>query len=145
MLNRVLKAMLGYAAETSDAEIIAEWDHKLSTIGKPCEPLEYCPYGPLVEGYPLVAMVEEGIDEVQARLIERNLADGRYDAPQDWWVKGWARGALESREPAIEQEVIPAAIELASCPVFGHMCPVYFSAERFEDIAATIASHGGGE
>gem|GEM_PF-5732676 len=44
-------------------------------------------------------------------------------------IDGW-RGDIERLAPATEPETIPRVFLTASCKVFGHMCPVYFLAEK---------------
>jgi len=58
---------------------------KASKIEVPCKRLEYCPYGQLVEAFPL-----------------------------------------------------PARRTNYSCELFGHECPVFYHAERFEDIGRAL-------
>lgn len=56
------------------------WKQRVSSLCKPCWELKYCPYGPLVEDFP--------------------LAEDRTDK---------------------------------SCRIFGHDCPVFYSAEPFTE------------
>ncbi len=100
-------------------------------VCKPCWELKYCPYGPLVEYFPLYP---EEQSLVQIRRLHTDVrhflaAGGRrndltlrrtiqtflYSDPQAWvWIKEFDTAEL-------------------GCNVFGHICPVFFKAEPFTE------------
>lgn len=82
----------GLDPDLSDEALREYWEDVFPTmIEKPCGVLGWCPYGPLVEEYPLE---EEDLHESMVR-----------------------------RSPE-------------HCMVFGHYCPVFFTAEPFADLEA---------
>jgi len=100
-------------------------------VCKPCWELKYCPYGPLVEYFPLAPEMQN-LDDVEERY--RNLLDR------------FARGEFKTEEEILEAterlefHFLPRwkwiqqydTSELA-CNVFGHICPVFFTAEGFTE------------
>jgi hypothetical protein len=48
-----IKALLGFEPDTDDEVINREWKKRAEHVCKPCWELKYCPYGPLVEQFPL--------------------------------------------------------------------------------------------
>ncbi|KKP92993.1 MAG: HNH endonuclease domain protein [candidate division WS6 bacterium GW2011_GWC1_36_11] len=97
---------------------------------KPCQELEYCPYGVLVEGYPLpsptrIMAIEhnkylKSILEKDAFLDEKKLSKDQRQMFQEQVDN------FKEEDYPLE---IPKVIQDMSCPVFGHLCPVYFCAE----------------
>ncbi len=100
-------------------------------VCKPCWELRYCPYGPLVEFFPLhpegssvssivklhrkarleVAKAIRGTEDDMLRATEFFL----FSDPQNWrWIKRYQAEEL-------------------GCSVFGHVCPVFFMAEAFTE------------
>jgi hypothetical protein len=102
-----------------------------SPVCKPCWELRYCPYGPLVEQFPL-SPDQKSLRDIRLRRAywQEILTDGqvRTDAeltdacerflfadPATWqWIKQFDTTDLE-------------------CTVFGHICPVFFVAEGFTE------------
>lgn len=102
-------------------------------VCKPCWELKYCPYGPLVEYFPLI--FEE--DSLPLSQIKANYA---------FWLNAVLNGELENEEEvfqAIEKILClePTRWEWISqfrteelrCTNYGHICPVFFSAEPFTE------------
>jgi hypothetical protein len=100
-------------------------------VCKPCWELKYCPYGPLVEFFPLrpeglsasailqmrrrarkeIASAAGGPAGVMSRAVQFYL----FSEPDNWnWIKRFQTEEL-------------------SCSVFGHVCPVFFMAESFTE------------
>jgi hypothetical protein len=76
-----------------------------SYVDKPCHLLGWCPYGPLVEEFPL------------------------YDAEKEYCIsKGWFTpdGFPDLNRTAMDKDFIVPEYQ---CGVFGHDCPVYYLAE----------------
>lgn len=53
MVQPWLKKYLGFKEDTPDKIVEKEWKRRTKHICKPCWELKYCPYGPLVEQFPL--------------------------------------------------------------------------------------------
>lgn len=97
------------------------------TICKPCWELHYCPYGSLVEFYPLLHP-ERDIDlkEREARFEELlgEAADGIEDEDAAWEFAQ----ALMYTDPLKWKELVDYDTSGMECNVFGHVCPVFFTA-----------------
>ena len=99
-------------------------------VCKPCWELKYCPYGPLVEFFPLPdddtsfkevkKVYNSWISEVRSGTLKRREISRAIEAilclePERWkWINQYQTEEL-------------------SCSVFGHICPVFFSAEPFTE------------
>lgn len=102
-------------------------------VCKPCWELKYCPYGPLVEYFPLIS--EE--DPTPLSQIKRS-----YDS----WLSALKTGNLQTEtavfeaiekvlclEPRRWKWVSQFRTDELRCSVFGHICPVFLSAEAFTE------------
>jgi hypothetical protein len=97
---------------------------------KPCRVLGYCPYGPMVEEFPLPD-IQRDVAIKHNEYMKKALKEGVFDGT-----------ALMSREEAekeiaeFNEEDYPidtGQTEWGVCGVFGHFCPVMFVAEPFVD------------
>jgi hypothetical protein len=112
------------------SQIIRFWTVRNRRYCKPCWELKYCPYGPLVEDFPLLPQSLEDAQEHQAYLthclkIDR-FPDGKRLTPKHRKMFQESINSFNSRE---YPEKFPRAIADAACRVFGHLCPVYFVGE----------------
>ena len=100
------------------------------TVCKPCWELKYCPYGPLVEFYPLVS-------DIPIAEIRKSYRS---------WINAVREGSLKSRkeiyqaiekilclEPKRWEWIHQYRTDELRCSVFGHVCPVFLSAEPFTE------------
>jgi hypothetical protein len=98
------------------------------TRSKPCWELKYCPYGPLVEQFPLPRIARQDGAE-HNEFLKRQLKAGAYDPTHarafSKQVKDFSASALPER--------IPEEEGFMSCHIFGHYCPVFFAAEPFTE------------
>lgn len=102
-------------------------------VCKPCWELKYCPYGGLVEFFPLI-----------------NEANPTPLAQVARSYKSWLSAAMEGRlktkarvyeaiekilclEPKRLAWISQYRTEELQCSVFGHICPVFFTAEPFTE------------
>ena len=94
---------------------------------KPCWELKYCPYGPLVEFFPLSP---ETFSLTQIRRVHQEVTDG--------FAKGKNRNEREVMheverflwsEPSQWEFIKQFDTSELSCNVFGHICPVFITAE----------------
>ena len=80
-LHYSIKDALGYKRTSEDKEIIADWKKRTSRLCKPCWELKHCPYGPLVEQFPLLPIVlkdaEAHNEYLMHCLANGALSDGR--------------------------------------------------------------------
>ncbi len=130
-----IKKLLGFPEKAPDSTVLKTWKEASSRVCKPCWELKYCPYGPLVEDFPLLpplrAYVIEDNKRVQKILDSGAHEDGRRITTEQ-------RRALKQNleyfgKPDRFPEHIPEEIAAMSCTVFGHICPVVFSAEPFTE------------
>ena len=100
-------------------------------VCKPCWELKYCPYGPLVEFFPLPS------EDIKITQIEKSYKS---------WIDAVKGGALKTRpkiweaiekilclEPDRWRWISQFQTDELSCSIFGHICPVFFSAEPFTE------------
>ncbi len=80
---------------------------------KPCWELKYCPYGPLVEFFPLISDDPEIPTIWPDNEVLRYVSDGTHEF-------------LKQCDPVV-----------LSCNVFGHVCPVFMMAEPFTETKAS--------
>jgi len=111
-----LKRYLGFKEDTPNNVVEKEWKPRTEHVCKPCWELKYCPYGPLVEQFPLHE--DENAKAVELGWYSR-LVKG----------KGWVPCSKNDvgATPDINRvfkEFGP--LNKHSCNVFGHICPVFF-------------------
>lgn len=99
-------------------------------IPQPCKKLQYCPYGSLVELFPLP--LESRKDAIKANneykemlKTGRNSSGDKLNAIHLKKITKMVQG-FNSREHLKE---VPKEFTKGSCFRFGHLCPVYFQAE----------------
>jgi len=100
-------------------------------VCKPCWELNYCPYGPLVEFFPLPSegITQEFIEtEYDKRFAE--LSNMKLENNEDFWYR---IQQLEFLNPRRWEEIFRYDYDDLKCNVFGHVCPVFFTAEKFTE------------
>jgi hypothetical protein len=134
MLDPNLKILLGYKPETPDEKVMADWKKRASRVCKPCLEIYYCPYGRLVEDFPLLPMTrEEALEEYEE--CKRSIKTGKTCAgePLEKFRRELRKRFVQTFIPDEYPEVIPKSIERSACSIFGHICPVVFVAEDFTE------------
>jgi HNH endonuclease len=125
-----IKTLLGYRASDSEAKILTDWKQRTGRLCKPCWELKYCPYGPLVEEFPLPPLTRQAAVEHHQYLIaclkDRRLPNGRK---LDRGRRRTFPQMIDEFDEGDYPEAMPSVVDDASCRVFGHMCPVFFVAE----------------
>ena len=113
-----------------------ELNGRLKEICKPCWELKYCPYGPLVEDFPLPPLLfSENREHIEylKQCLEHNAMGKGFDIP-----------LYENRRKFFQQEVdnncedycvnkLSKFEKEASCKEFGHLCPAFFVSECFTE------------
>lgn len=95
---------------------------------KPCWELKYCPYGPLVEQFPLPRIIRS--DAIQHNeFLKQQLNAGAYDASH----KRMFSTQVKNFDPRNFPEQIPEEEDFMGCHIFGHYCPVFFVGEAFTE------------
>lgn len=100
-------------------------------VCKPCWELKYCPYGCLVEFFPIVG------SDIPITGIRRSYKS---------WIDAVKEGRLKNRkeiheaiekilclEPEQWKWINQYRADELQCSVFGHVCPVFLSAEPFTE------------
>ena len=125
-----VKKALGYAARDRDAPLLRDWKKRTSRLCKPCWELQYCPYGPVVEDFPLLPVLrfeaKAHNEHLRSYLASGRLADGRK---LDHQRREFFEQEVSAFRASDYPEAIPRVLSEASCLVFGHVCPVFFVAE----------------
>ena len=129
-IHKSIKKALGYKLHTSNKEVLNDWKKRVSRLCKPCWELKYCPYGPVVEDFPLVPVIKnEAVDHnnyLKECIKTGKLGSGdKLDAER----KKWFKREIASFNSKDYPKSIPKIFLEASCKVFGHICPVFFVAE----------------
>lgn len=96
-------------------------------VCKPCWELKYCPYGPLVEYFPLVSedyppsRIRRRYNEIVKSVLQGKVKD---EEQLHRFIE-----AILCLEPNAYAWITKYRTEELQCSVFGHICPVFFSAE----------------
>ena len=111
-------------------------------VVKPCNFCGYCPYGQLVEEYPLPPMTRaEMVDHNE--YLKKALFEGVFDEENKkdglpLMTREDAESEIGEFNPEDYPEEKDEQMEKMSCTVFGHCCPVFYQMELFaEDEDAT--------
>jgi hypothetical protein len=129
-LHFALKNALGHCESETTKDILDMWKAITASICKPCWELKYCPYGPLVEQFPLLPPPREEAESHNSYLTEclrsGRLANGdKLDSTRRRSFKEM----VDTFDPSAYPDEIPEIFQLVSCRIFGHICPVFFTAE----------------
>lgn len=114
----------------SNAKLLLFWKNRSRQYCKPCWELKYCPYGPLVEDFPLLPLLRAE-EEKHISYYKECLRTGRFPSGEklDAKRKVYFQAEVKKFNKKIHPERIPKPIAEAACRVFGHICPVYFVGE----------------
>lgn len=110
-------------------------------IIKPCKFCGFCPYGQLVEDFPVPSISrKEAI--AHNEYMKKALADGTFDKEDSKNPFLMSRECAEIEINEFNEEDYPESPniddEKMRCNVFGHHCPVYYHGELLaEDSKAT--------
>lgn len=111
-----------------DIELEKEWKKRAENICKPCWELKYCPYGTLVEQFPLLPTLRKDAVE-HNEFLKEQLKKGKY--------QGVRKELFEKKVANFNSEDYPEKMdkeqEERSCIIFGHLCPVFFVNEPFTE------------
>lgn len=95
--------------------------YQAEEIEKPCHKCGFCPYGQLVEEFPLHLEAEE-------YAIKHDL--------YSYFKKGAGWVSCDKDHPGASPDLNKATLkveDLYSCKVFGHDCPVFYHAEDMSE------------
>lgn len=129
-----IKRELGYGPWQPDSKVLKHWKSIATRVCKPCWELRYCPYGPLVEQFPLLPPTRDSAiqhNEYLKRCLRTGqLGDGSGLTPSK---RKMFRGWVKKFDPDSYPASIPTTVAEMECTVFGHICPVVYSAEGFTE------------
>lgn len=133
-LHPALCRALGFPEGTPADKALAKWDRDARSVCKPCWELKYCPYGPLVEDFPLVpataAQVAGWIDENRAKLASGVDVDGERLSER---TRKLLARQIRHFKTHDYPESVPRSVASTACSVFGHICPVFFVRSGFTE------------
>lgn len=127
-INPFIKALLGFSSKTSDKFVRKEWSKRVKNVCKPCWELKYCPYGPLVEDFPLLGPIRSEAIEHNTFLQEQ-LKKKAYTSEKKTMFEKQVREFDPNDYPVKH----PKEDLEKACSVFGHLCPVFFVNEPFTE------------
>ena len=130
MIHPKIKEILGFDPQKSDDENLHVWIEQTSEFQKPCWKLNYCPYGILVEKFPLLPAFKESAlkhHEYLKVCLEKGLTDN--DQPLDENRRKLFKKMVSEFNLEDYPDEIPEEILIWECLIFGHICPVVFVAE----------------
>ncbi|MCX5758745.1 MAG: HNH endonuclease [Candidatus Hydrogenedentes bacterium] len=136
-IHKSLRETFGYPDDLDDKRFLRDWKHQSCQVCKPCWELKYCPYGPLVEQFPVLPLTRAEAtahhERLKGILEETSVDDQRkhLDAAQ--------RRRLEVEVARFNAgdypQEIPEIFRDSECSDFGHICPVFFVGESFTESA----------
>jgi hypothetical protein len=127
-MDNSIKLLLGYNSDTPDDEVRKDWDRRTKNICKPCWELKYCPYGSLVENFPLLPITRDEA-KTHNEFLRQQLDNKAYDTEK---TKVFENQVAEFNPEDYPEKIDPSDKE-KSCEIFGHLCPVFFVNEPFTE------------
>lgn len=124
------------SSSQSEEELRDVFEARLKSICKPCWELKYCPYGPLVEDFPLPPLTvadHKAHIEYLKQCLEHDAMGDSFDIPLDDLRRELFRKNIEESDDADYVEQVSHFESEASCKEFGHLCPAYFVSEPFSE------------
>lgn len=121
---------------TNDSEIEKDLKNRIKEVCKPCWELKICPYGPLVEDFPLPGIRKSRVKEHMKYIkecVRRNKLGPDFSIDLDEDRKRlFVQEIAEFNEADYDEGPFELEEEM-SCKEFGHLCPVYFVSEPFTE------------
>ncbi len=108
----------------------------MKSICKPCWELKYCPYGPLVEDYPLPPLTiaeHKSHIEYLKQCLKHGAMGEDFDVPLDDFRRELFEKEIAEADDAGYVEQLSVFESEASCGEFGHLCPAFFVSEPFTE------------
>ena len=133
-MHKEIKIRLFYNEDTPDSKILKEWKKYTTELCKPCWELHYCPYGPLVEEFPIMPSIKKDAKD-HKEYLENCLKTGVMSSGEivDKEKRKLFRKMIKEYDETDFPDEIPKVIKNASCNVYGHICPVFFTAEQLTE------------
>ncbi|MDR1329901.1 MAG: HNH endonuclease [Oscillospiraceae bacterium] len=138
-LSKRLLHYFGINNKQKEKELQNELNNRLKHIVKPCWELKFCPYGPLVEDFPLPPLLLEEHRKHTLyikKCLETGFMGENYDIPLDNERREYFETELASDDESDYVDKLSKFESEASCREFGHLCPAYFVSEPFTETSA---------
>lgn len=130
IINPIIKVFLGFDPKAEDKMVQEEWEKRTKNVCKPCWELKYCPYGPMVEDFPVPSLTRKEAIEYN-NFLKEQLKNGAY--------KGKKKLVFEKEVNEFNPDDYPVKLKATekerSCSIFGHLCPVFFVNEPLTETA----------
>jgi hypothetical protein len=127
-MQPLIKVLLGFPPSASDKQVHGDWEHRTKNVCKPCWELKYCPYGPLVEQFPLPPIARAEMIE-HNKMLKGLLKKGIKDPKRRKTITEMVAGFDPKDYPVVPDR----SDDDKACSVFGHYCPVFFVNEPFTE------------
>lgn len=130
----ISKCLLEYfrCSDEREPELRKELNERLKNICKPCWELKYCPYGPLVEDFPLPPLTlfqhREHLKYLRGCLAAGAMGNN-HDTPLDEDRRRIFEEEIANSDETYCVEKLSRFESEAACKEFGHLCPAYFVSE----------------
>lgn len=122
--------------DEKEPDLRKELNSRLNNICKPCWELKYCPYGSLVEDFPLPPLLlseyREHIDYLRS-CLEAGAMGIDHNIPMDEERKRIFEESIANYDETYCVKKHSRFESEASCKEFGHLCPAYFVSEPFTE------------
>jgi len=135
-LSRQLFEYFGTDTPEKEEELQKELNGRLKHIVKPCWELKFCPYGPIVEDFPLPPLLFEEHRKHNLYLkecLETGFMGENHDVLIDDFRKSYFKSVLANDDESYCVDKVSIFENEASCREFGHLCPAYFVSEPFTE------------
>lgn len=123
-------------SEEKEPTLRKELNSRLNNICKPCWELKYCPYGPLVEDFPLPPITldthREHVEYLK-KCLEAGKMGANFDIPINEDQKAIFLKEIAENDDSYCVSKLSKFEKEASCKEFGHLCPAYFVSEPFTE------------
>ena len=123
-----IKMLLGFSPNTDDEIVRKWWAKRTKSVCKPCWELKYCPYGPLVEEFPLLPPTRNKAIE-HNEFLKEQLSNNAYDEERRKEFEEQVRNFNPDNYP---EQYSKEEIEMR-CLIYGHFCPVFLVNEPFTE------------
>jgi hypothetical protein len=124
-----------YSIMTSNGYWVNNEHIVFKNIIKPCRICRFCPYGQLVEDFPLPSPSRSEAIEHNNYMVSA-LVKGTFDKPDPkhpyLMTKDEAIAEIENFNPENYPDD-PVITDKMACTVFGHHCPVYYHGELLSE------------
>ena len=133
-MDMEIKNLLGFNPDTDDEIIHIDWQNQINSVCKPCWELKYCPYGRLVEDFPLLPPLRSQAlkhNDYFKQCIETGFCgDG---IPLDEKQRKFFETSISTFRAEAYHEKYPSFVSDIECTLFGHICPIFFVSEAFQE------------